>query len=328
MTSPSFPKCELHLHLDCSLSFDVVRTLDPSVTRERFAREFVAPPKCPSLVDYLERAVKGFRLMQDERALRLVVADLASQLIADGVVYAEARFAPHLHRLGGLTAEEVVAIVDDEAARQSAGGALDLRIILCTLRHFSRNESLETAHLVEQFRGRRVVALDIAGDEAGFPIDAHLDAFRFAIEHGLHRTSHAGEARGPASVWDTLEHFQPTRIGHGVRSSEDPALVAHLAANGIHLELCPTSNVQTNAVGTYASHPIAALFSAGVPLSVNTDCRTISDITLTREYAKLRETFGWSDRELRACNLAAVEASFADEATKQRLREIMRADAV
>ncbi len=313
------PKIELHLHLDCSLSYCVVSHLDPSITREQFEREFIAPPRCTSLADFLTRAPRGFQLMQDEAALRLVVEDLFEQLAHDGVVYAEIRFAPLLHIGRGMKPEAVVAAVDraTEACIRSTG--IEARLILCTLRHFSAEQGLETSRLVEHFQGSRVAALDLAGDEKGFAIDAHVPAFRHAIEHGLYRTAHAGEARGADSVWETLRAFQPSRIGHGVRSAEDPSLLDHLRAKKIHLEICPSSNVQTCAVASYAEHPVDSLYRSGVPLGINTDARTITNISLSQEYGKLHDHFGWGHREFLACNLEALCAAFVDDSVKQQL---------
>jgi len=315
------PKAELHLHLDCSLSYAAVAQLDESISHEEYKREFIAPRRCTSLADFLTRAPRGFRLMQDEAALALVVEDVFEQLAADGVIYAEIRFAPLLHIERGLKPEQVVAAVDraTEACIRSSG--IEARLILCTLRHYDQEQSLETAQLVQQFRGSRVAALDIAGDEAGFAIDAHVPAFRYAIEHGLHRTAHAGEARGADSVWETLREFQPSRIGHGVRSVEDPALVEHLKRERIHLEVCPTSNLQTGISQDYAEHAVDELHRAGVPLSISTDTRTITNITLTEEYRNLEEHFGWTAADLAACNEAAIDAAFVDESTKVELRE-------
>jgi adenosine deaminase len=312
-------KAELHLHLDCSLSYRVVSRLEPSISEQEFDAEFVAPPQCSSLADFLTRAPRGFQLMQSEEALRLVVEDLFEQLARDGVIYAEIRFAPLLHLAGGMTPERVVAVVDRATEECIKATGIEARLILCTLRHYNREQSLLTAELVERFKGGRVVALDIAGDEAGFSIDAHVPAYRYAIDHGLGRTAHAGEARGADSVWETLRAFEPTRIGHGVRSAEDPALVEHLRRERIHLELCPTSNVQTRAVLAYEDHPINRLLRAGVSLSVNTDTRTITNVTLEQEYARLREVFKWGDAELMACNREALRAAFLDEATRERL---------
>jgi adenosine deaminase len=316
---PLLPKVELHLHLDCSLSYAAVARLDPSVTRAEYDAEFVAPAQCASLADFLTRAPRGFQLMQTREALRLVTADVFEQLAADGVIYAELRFAPLLHLERGLTPEAVAEAVDRAAEESIAATGIEARLILCTLRHYTEEQSLATARLVERFRGSRVAALDIAGDEAGFPIDAHVAAFRYAAERGLARTAHAGEAAGAESVWETLRAFTPSRIGHGVRSIEDAALVEHLRRERIHLEVCPSSNVQTRTAATYAEHAVDRLYRAGVPLGINTDTRTITKVTLEQEYARLREHFAWSDEELLACNREALRVAFVEDEVRQRL---------
>lgn len=313
------PKVELHLHIDCSLSYAAVSRLAPEISREEYDAEFVAPPVCASLADFLTRAPRGFQLMQSEDSLRIVTEDVFEQLRADNVIYAELRFAPLLHTYRGLTAEAVVAAVDRATEQCIRATGIEARLILCTLRHFNAEQSLETARLVRQFQGSRVVALDIAGDEAGFAIDPHIPAYRLAMEHGLHRTAHAGEARGADSVWETLQAFEPTRIGHGVRSGEDPELIEHLRARRIHLEVCPSSNVQTRAFPSYAEHCADELYRAGVSIGINTDARTITNVTLEQEYARLGEAFGWGAEELLACNREALRAAFVDEETRGRL---------
>ncbi len=318
-------KVELHLHLDCSLSYRVVAGLDPSITRAQFDAEFVAPPVCASLADFLTRAPRGFQLMQSEEALRLVVEDLFEQLVADNVVYAEMRFAPLLHLLHGLSPEQVVRSVDRAAEEAIRATGVEARIILCTLRHFTAEQSLATVRLVEQFAGTRVAALDIAGDEAGHPLDPHIAAFRYAQERGIYRTAHAGEAAGAASVWQTLQDLKPTRIGHGVRSVEDSALIAHLAEERIHLEVCPSSNVQTRTVASFAAHPVEKLRQAGVSLGISTDARTITDVTLEQEYERMEEHFDWKHEHFEASNREALRAAFIDEATRSRLLAVLDA---
>ena len=313
------PKIELHLHLDCSLSYGVVSRLDPSVSRQEFDAEFIAPRLCTSLADFLTRSPRGFQLMQTADALRLVTEDVFEQLAADRVIYAEVRFAPLLHLEQGLTAEAVVAAVDRATEECIRATGIEARLILCTLRHFTREQSLLTAQLLERFRGSRVAAFDIAGDEAGFPVDEHIAAFQFAIDRGLHRTAHAGEAAGAESVWETLRVFEPARIGHGVRSIEDPQLIDYLRANRIHLEVCPSSNVQTGAFRPYSEHPVDRLLRSGVPLGISTDTRTITNVTLNQEYSLLHEYFGWGDDEFLTCNRAALAAAFLDEAARERV---------
>ena len=161
------PKVELHLHLDCSLSYDVVSTIDPSVTKEDYLQNYIAPEKCTNLADFLTRAVTGFRLMQTKEQLQLVVFDLFKQLQADNVVYVEIRFAPFLHIERGLTPYEVVEAAEAATAKAVAATGIEARLILCTLRHYSEAQSLETVKLVEQFKNTYVAGFDIAGDEAG-----------------------------------------------------------------------------------------------------------------------------------------------------------------
>lgn len=321
MDYSTFPKVELHLHLDCSLSFEVVQQLKPEVTREAFREAFVAPAKCTDLADYITRAIKGFELMQTKAQLRLVTLDLFRQLKADHVIYAEIRFAPLLHILEGLTPAEVVETVDAATAEGIRDTGVEAGIILCTLRHFNAAQSMETVQLVEQFSGTHVVGFDIAADEAGFPIDAHVAAFRYAREKGIHCTAHAGEARGADSVWETLRHFHPSRIGHGVRSVEDPALLAFLRQENIHLEVCPTSNVQTNICDRVEDHPVDHIYRSGVSMSINTDARTISDVTLTSEYQLLERVFHWEAAHFIRCNLEAVNHAFISETKKEILRQ-------
>lgn len=321
----TLPKIELHLHLDCSLSYDAVSAIDPAFTPPRYAREIVAPPRVDDLAEYLARTRASVALLQTEHALRIAVADLLRQLAADGVIYAEVRFAPLLHTQQGLSPENVVRIVVDAADHTCARTGVDVRLILCTLRHFSEAQGMLTARLIERFRGSRVVALDLAGDEAGFPLDAHVPVFTFARRHGILCTAHAGEASGPASVRGTLARLKPSRIGHGVRSIDDPALVEHLVACKIHLEVCPAVNVQIGLYGNLEEHPIDRLYRAGVSLSVNTDARAVTPTTLTLDYERLVEAFGWTEADFLACNLNAVAASFAPDEVKADLARRLRA---
>jgi adenosine deaminase len=317
----AYPKIELHLHMDCSLSYEVVSTIDPSISRAVYLRDFVAPTKCTSLADFLTRAPRAIALMQTAERLRLVVKDVFEQLQRDSVLYAEIRFAPLLHTEQGLSPEAVVATVEAAVTEASAATGVEARLILCTLRHYTTEQSMQTVRLVERLCGSHVVGLDIAGDEAGFPLDAHIPAFHYAAEQGIYRTAHAGEASGAESVWETLRQLRPTRIGHGVRSSEDPALLAELRTSQIHLEVCPTSNIQTNIYETYADHPIDRLYREKLSLSVSTDTRTITPITLNKEYEQLQHTFGWDRQHFLHCNLSALRAAFLPEAKKIELAQ-------
>src|SRR5512146_336169 len=322
---PVLPKIELHLHLDCSLSYEVVSALRPAISKDLYCDEFIAPQRCTNLADFLKRAPKGIELMQTEAELRAVVADLFQQLFADNVIYAEIRFAPLLHLDKGMTPEAVVEIVNDATGRAVRETGIEARLILCTLRHFNTEQGLATAKLVKQFAGTKVVALDLAGDEAGFPITPHIPVYEFARSNNLYRTAHAGEAAGAQSVWDTLRLLAPHRIGHGVRSTEDAALLDFLCERQIHLEVCPSSNLQTNVYSEMAEHALDVLYRAGLSVGISTDARTITDVTLEQEYEKMRQVFGWTDQEFLQCNLNALRAAFIPDDLKHQLELRLKA---
>jgi adenosine deaminase len=320
MSWQQLPKVELHVHLDGALSFPAAALLRPGLSPETYQRELVAPARCRDLLELLRPFAQSLALEQNEQGLRVATADLIAQLAADRVIYAEVRFAPLLHTEGGLAPGAVVDIVSDELVRRSSESGLEARLLLCTVRNFSREQSLETAALaLEKAAAGVVVGMDLAGDEAGFPLDAHVEAFAKVRAAGLDCTAHAGEAAGPASVRETLDRLRPSRIGHGVRAIEDPALVARLHEQGIHLEVCPSSNVQIGLYPSIAAHPLAALRSQGVSVGVNTDGRAVASVNLSLEYQRVAEAFGWTAEDFRACNRAALDAAFAPAPVKAGL---------
>ncbi|SFR52211.1 adenosine deaminase [Robiginitalea myxolifaciens] len=319
MDYSALPKVELHLHLDCSLSYHVVSQIDPAISREQYEAEFIAPAKCTDLADYITRADRAVKLMQTREQLRMVTLDLFEQLEADRIIYAEIRFAPFHHVAGGLTPREVVEAVEQATQEGIAKTGIQANLILCTLRHYGEDRSMTTVQLVEAFKGTRVVGFDIAADEAGFPIDNHVEAFRFAHDKGIPCTAHAGEAKGAESMWETIENFRPDRIGHGVRGTEDPKLMDYLREHQFHLEICPTSNIQVNVFERIEDHSANILFNHGISVGINTDCRTISNTTLSEEYECMAKTFNWGLEHFKKCNIEAIAHSFATEAQKDQL---------
>lgn len=313
------PKIELHIHLDCSLSYDFVSTYVPNLSYEDFQHLYVGPPKVRDLTHFLTFTHPQISLLQTEQQLRHSVRDVLKQLKLDSIIYSEVRFSPHLHLQKGLTPFEVVQIVTDEAAKWNKKYSIQSNFLLCTLRHYSHKESMETVELVQHFLGKGVVGFDIAGDEAGFSLSEHKEAFKFAHKQSIPITAHAGEAVGPISVWETLSELKPTRIGHGVRSIEDKDLVKKLKDNRIHLEVCPSTNVQINVFPSYLTHPVDLLRKAGVSLGINTDTRTITGVDLSNEYFKLNRAFGWSKGQYFTANEQALQASFCTTEQKKAL---------
>lgn len=321
MNISALPKIELHLHLDCSLSFDIVKKMESDITPSEYQEKFIAPDKCRDLADYISRSQVEIELMQTEQALKWSVEDLFKQLKSDNVIYAELRFAPLEHTRRGLSAIQVAEVIDEAVEKQLKATGIEAGVIFCTLRHYSEQQSMETVKLVERFQGTNIAGFDIAADEAGYSIDNHIPAFEFARERNLHCTAHAGEACGPESVWETIRNFKPSRIGHGVRSIEDERLMEFIKEQGIHLEVCPTSNIQTDVFDSISDHTVDRLFRSGVSLSINTDGRTISDVTLSEEYRLLADVFEWGKEEFLQCNLEAVDNAFTSERVKKMLRQ-------
>jgi adenosine deaminase len=306
----SLPKIELHLHLDCSISLEALRQFEPDIAEAYFESHYKAPAKCLDLPHFLACARRSIDMMQTKAQLRVVTLDLLQQLRRENVQYAEIRFAPFEHIRKGLSPEAVVETVLEAMEEGCAATGIRAGLLLCTLRELPADKSLYTAQLAVQYHGRGVVGFDMAGNEADFPIDAHIPAFRHARERGVPCIAHAGEARGAEEIWRVIRELQVVRIGHGVRCTEDPRLVEYIAEKEIHLEVCPTSNVQTNVYNTIEDHPIDRLYRAGISLSVNTDSRTLTNTTLEREYALLHQHFGWGEEEFKRCNQYAEDASF------------------
>ena len=316
-------KVELHIHLDCSLSFDVAKKINPNITNHQFIDQFIGI-KCNSLKDYIKCADRAVELMQTKKELELVTSDLFKQLKEDNVIYAEIRFAPLLHLDKGLSPREVVKIISQITKKESSKTGIEAGLILCTLRHYSEQQSMETVNLANDFKGSNVIGFDLAADEAGYPLKNHIEAFKFAIDNNINCTAHAGEALGPESVNETLDQLKPKRIGHGVRSFEDLGLIERLKKENIHLEICPTSNIVTKVYKDYLSHPINELYNKGLSISISSDGRTISDTNLNKEYLLLSKYFMWNDNHFLNCNINAINASFASDKLKSKLLNILR----
>lgn len=315
----ALPKVELHLHLDCSMSFESVHALVPEMTPERYRAEFLAPKKCKSLVDYFRYLGPPLALLQTREGLRIQTIDMLRQLAADNIIYAELRFAPHLHRQTGLTTDEVVEIVLAAVEEGRARYPVEVRLILCTLRPDDTASGLDLVRIADKYRDQGVGGFDLAGDEAGYPLDQHIPVFRAARDKGLNITAHAGEAVGAHSVREVIEQLGTRRVGHGVHSIEDPAVIELLLANNVHLEVCPSCNIQIDVFDRYEDHPIDRLRRLGISLSLSTDARGPTNLTLTDEYERMHQIFGWGLDEFRASNRSALSAAFIPPETRLRL---------
>ncbi len=326
------PKALLHDHLDGGLRPTTIIELAagsgydalPSTDPEELGRWFIEAADSGSLVRYLETFAHTVGVMQSRDALVRVASECAQDLAADGVVYAEVRFAPELHVVGGLRLTEVIEAVLEgfrlgERLAAESGARIRVATLLTAMRTAAR--SREIAELVVRYRDEGVVGFDIAGAEAGFPPSRHLDAFEYLRGELCHFTIHAGEAFGLPSIHEAVAFCGCERLGHGVRIVDDIEVAADGTATlgrlaqyvrdlRIPLELCPSSNVQTGAASSIAEHPIGLLSRLRFRVTVNTDNRLMSGTSMTREMLLLSEAFGWGLPEMQWVTVNALKSSF------------------
>ncbi len=329
----SVPKVLLHDHLDGGLRpatiVELARAVGyddlPSTDPEILGRSMTGAARRGHLELYLEPFRHTVAVMQTAEALARVAAECAEDLAADGIVYAEVRFAPELHLDRGLTLDQVVQAVL-EGFRQGSGGAgsadggITVRALLTAMRTTAR--SREIAELAVRYRDRGVVGFDIAGAEAGWPPSRHLDAFEYVQRENFHITIHAGEAFGLPSIWEAVQFCGAERLGHGVRIVDDITvrpdgtvelgpLATYVRDRRIPLEMCPTSNIQTGVAATVEDHPIGLLRRLLFRVTVNTDNRLMSGVTLSSELLSLAEAFGYGWADIQWLTINAMKSAFA-----------------
>jgi adenosine deaminase len=323
MTSPLdrellrlLPKAELHCHLDGSLRPATMIELGlehgkpmPMPDAESL-REFMRVDDARHLEDYLERFAITLSVMQTESALERVAFELAEDAAADGVRYIEVRYAPVLNTREGLTLEQAVEAPLRGLARAEREHGVVGRVIVCSLRHMPLSTSQELAELAVAYRHHGVVGFDLAGGEVGNPARAHAPAFEYARSHDLPCTCHAGEGDDASSVREAIHVCGAHRIGHATRLIEDTSLTDYCNDRRIPLEICLTSNVQTRAARSYATHPFREYFDRGLNVVLNTDNRLMSGTTMSREMQLLVDEAGWTIEDLRWATINAMKSAF------------------
>ena len=324
------PKAELHVHLDGSLRastmFQLAADCDVAFAAsgpDELETHMLVPDGA-SLEEYLKRFDLTLAVMQDAEALERISHELILDHAAENVRWVEVRFCPQLNRRQGLTVDEVLdaALRGMRRAERDVadrGGRIDSAIIVCGLRSHEARVTSETAEAAVAYAGRGVCGFDLAGAEAGHPVADHRDAVDRAHAAGLPVTLHAGEGFGPESIRQALDIGHARRIGHGTRLREDPALLERVRERGIPLEVCLTSNVQTGVVPTLADHPARLYQQAGVSVSLGTDNRLMSGVTLRDEYTRARDHLGMTRAELIAAARAGFEHAFVSEPKRRRL---------
>ena len=326
------PKAELHCHLDGSVRPETLIDLGKEykkpmpATDPETLREYMRVDDARHLEDYLARFDTTLSVMQTADALDRIAYKLAIDAARDGVRYIEVRYAPVLNTYEGLSLEEAVeAPLRGLARAEREGGAIG-RIIVCGLRNLSPDVSMELAQLAVAYKGRGVVAFDLAGGELGNPASAHVDAFAYVREHDLPCTCHAGEGDGASSVREAIHICGAHRIGHATRLIEDESLTEYVNDRRIALEICLTSNVQTHAVESYEEHPLRQYFDRGMNVVLNTDNRLMSGTTLTDEYHHAAKQLGFSLAELSEIAINGFASTFLPWEERERLIASARSD--
>ena len=323
------PKVLLHEHLDgglrpstlIELADEIGYAALPTRDADELSGWFKPAPGAGgrSLVRYLEAFDHTVAVMQTPAAIERVAAEEVEDLAADGVVYAEVRFAPEQHLLKGMSLDEVVEAAAAGVQRASAGKPIVVGLLLSAMRQAER--SVEIADLAVRHRDRGVLGFDVAGPEAGYPPTRYLDAFQLIAHENFHFTIHAGEAFGLPSIWEALQFCGAERLGHGVRIVDDIVtqpdgrvaigrLAAYVRDRRIPLEMCPTSNVDTGAVARLEDHPIDLLKRLRFRVTLNTDNRLMSQISLSDEFASMVATFGWDLADMEWVTLNAIKSAF------------------
>ena len=324
----AMPKVLLHDHLDGGLRAGTVIDLAddigygdlPTHDPAELTRVLTAGAHRGHLNLYLDAFRHTVGVMQTRPALYRVAREAVEDLAADGIVYAEVRFAPELHTELGLSLDEVVSAVLEGFSDGSADRRIEVRALLTAMRTAARSQ--EIAELAVRHRDEGVVGFDIAGAEAGWPPSRHLDAFQYVHRENFHVTIHAGEGYGLPSIWEAVQYCGAERLGHGVRLAEDiqvkgdgtvtlGRLASYIRDRRIPLEMCPTSNVQTGAAESIETHPLRLLRELQFRVTVNTDNRLMSHVTLTDEFALLVKEFGYGWPDLQWLTINAMKSAFA-----------------
>ncbi|MDO4261754.1 MAG: adenosine deaminase [Eubacteriales bacterium] len=314
------PKAELHCHLDGSLTRGCVeRILGRAVQPE----ELQAEAECGSLAKYLEKFSLPLECLQTAEGLSGASKDFLLEAAKENVRYMEVRFAPLCSTGKGLRCGQVVESVLDGLAEAKKQCGTSYNVIVCAMRHHSDEENLRMLRECREYLGEGVCAADLAGDEAAWPMSRFGGLFAEAARLDYPFTIHAGECGSVQNVLDAVE-LGAARVGHGIAMAGHREAQKLLADRRIGVEMCPTSNLQTKAVGSAGDYPIREFMEAGLLVTVNTDNRTVSGTTLTQEMEFLNRRFGLSAEELRALMRNAAEVSFADDNVKNELLKSLR----
>jgi adenosine deaminase len=325
------PKVELHVHLDGSLRFKTFVELAKRLPADRRfpdsvdLRKAVIPRARGSLEEYLQSFEYTIAVLQTTEVLERAAYELCEDAAKENVIYIEIRFGPLLHTEGGLSPRDVVQAAVAGCRRAKDAFGIESGLLLTALRNESTERSMEVAQLAAQFRGKGVVGFDLAGPERSFSPTVHRAAIGLAHDADVPVTLHAGEGCCPEHIKEAID-LGAARIGHGVYLFKAPAVEERVAELRIPLEVCPTSNLQVSGfMKRYADHPLKRYLDLGIPVTLNTDNRLMSQVDLTHEYVAVVRAFSLDRDDVKRIVLAGVEAAFAPDSIKEILRQRVEA---
>ena len=311
----ALPKAELHCHLDGSLSREF---MESRLGRRVQPEELSVSDDCTSLAEYLEKFSLPGQCIMDEKGLESAGYDILRTMSQENVRYAEIRFAPLLSETSGMNCRAVIEAVLKGLERGRADFGTEFGVITCAMRHHSEEENARMIRTARELLGSGVCGADLAGAEASYPMSQFMNLFENTRKIGMPFTIHAGECGSVDNITDAV-NVGAKRIGHGIAMRGHEDVIRELAEKKIGIEMCPISNLQTKAVSGPEFYPIREFLDHGVRVTVNTDNRTVSNTTMTKELEFIQKTYGVRDEEVLLLMRNAVDAAFASDTVKEKL---------
>ena len=328
MIDTRLPLTDIHRHLDGNIRPQTILELGrqfnlalPAEELEALRPHVQITDTAPDLVSFLQKLDWGVAVLGSLDACRRVAYENVEDALRAGIDYAELRFSPYYMAMKHqLPVQGVVEAVIDGVRAGVRDFGVETRLIGIMSRTFGESACLKELDALLAYR-EGITALDLAGDELGFPGSLFLNHFNRARDAGLRITVHAGEAAGPESIWQAIHELGAERIGHGVKAVEDTKLLDYLAENRIGMESCLTSNIQTSTVASLENHPLKTFLRHGILASINTDDPAVEGIELAHEYNVAAPAAGLTPEEIRTAQINGLEMAFISEEEKQALRE-------
>ena len=314
------PKIDLHCHLDGSMT---LRAISEILGRDVSASEVQVSDSCSSLAEYLSKFALPIECIQTEAGLKMAAKDFLLGLQKDNVKYVEARFAPALSTNEDLRCKQIMEAVLEGLKEASKECGIRYQVIACCMRHHNEEINLKVLKECREFLGEGLGAIDLAGDEAGFPTKKFHKIFEYARKLEYPFTIHSGECGDVENILLAAE-WGAKRIGHGIAMMGKPEVMKIIAEKRIGVEMCPVSNYQTKALAPGSVYPIREFAKAGVLATINTDNRLVSNTTIAREMEFLNEQFGITEEEFKQYQMNAVEVAFCDDSVKHELWKVFK----